>query len=170
MSSMFRAPAGAEAMTWTSASRTCRCPRSSPSRARWTLARVLARAASEVRSLGAGRARSGRRRTSVRSCPSLRLRTSSARLLTAAAGRDDEVDTRHTVVVLGTLACRSAHRCHDDGHPPRARGGPAQAQKLSLALESSAPRQPLAHRELTGSFLTSHGLLRDPENEGKGMP
>src|SRR5664280_1941623 len=115
----------------TSASRTCRCPRSSPSRARWTLARVLARAASEVRSLGAGRARSGRRRTKACSCSSLRLRTSSARLLTAVAGRGEEVDTRHTVVGLGTLACRSAQRCQDSEHSPRTRGGTVQAQKSS---------------------------------------
>src|SRR5664280_1546508 len=106
-------------------------PAVEPSRARWTLARVLARAAREVRSLGAGRARSGRRRTSARSCSSLRLRMSSARLLTAVAGRDEEVDTPHTVVGLGTLACRSAHWCQDSGHPPCTCGGTVQAQKSS---------------------------------------
>ena len=99
----------------TTASRTWRCPRSRLSIARWTLARVPARAASEVRSDGAGRARSGRLRTSAVSCSSLRLRMSSARLRAPAAGAaasvvaDGPADMRATVIV--TSGDGSARRC-----------------------------------------------------------
>ena len=92
------------------ASRTCRWPRSRPSRARWTLARVPARAAREVRSEGAGRARSGRRRTSALRWSSLRVRTSSARLRTGAARRDEGEATRPTVIGAGPVPCRPGAR------------------------------------------------------------
>ena len=71
----------------TSASSTRRWPSSNASIARWTLARVEARAARLVRSAGAGLARSGRDSTSVASSRSSRPRMSSARLRPVAGSR-----------------------------------------------------------------------------------
>ncbi len=60
----------------------------------------------------------------------------------AAAGRDEEVDTPHTVVGFSILACRSAARCHDGDQSFLPAVEPFWARKLPLAVSGRAAGPP----------------------------
>ena len=140
----------------TSASSTCRCPRSRPSSARCTLARVPARAASEVRSDGAGRARSGRRRTRARSWSSLRAADVIGEAPDGGGAPGREGGHPPTVIGPGPVPCRPTSRWEGCGRHTRPHHGGTR--------DRSAPVVQLRH--VLGSAARGHDRWQPGPHRG----